>query len=130
MDFLGVNLDIKNLPELDPEFIPLHRFNEAFLRGAEKPVGIALERAGGEMAAVETRIHGTPEMYAADCYYIDRLVKTMLWMKGGYTTISAPSTARAGRGSSTGTTWRTSLSARSRSCRLTRCPRPRIRRKP
>ena len=84
MDFLGVNLDIKNLPELDPEFIPLHRFNEAFLRGAEKPVGIALERAGGEMAAVETRIHGTPEMYAADCYYIDRLVKTMLWMKGGY----------------------------------------------
>ena len=41
MDFLGVNLDIKNLPELDPEFIPLHRFNEAFLRGAEKPVGIA-----------------------------------------------------------------------------------------
>ena len=84
MDFLGVNLDIKNLPELDPEFIPLHKFNEAFLRGAEKPVGIALERAGGEMAAVETRIHGTPEMYAADCYYIDRLVKTMLWMKGGY----------------------------------------------
>ena len=84
MEFLGVNLDIKNLPELDPEFIPLHRFNEAFLRGAEKPVGIALERAGGEMAAVETRIHGTPEMYAADCYYIDRLVKTMLWMKGGY----------------------------------------------
>ena len=84
MEFLGVNLDIKNLPELDPEFIPLHRFNEAFLRGAEKPVGIALERAGGEMAAVETRIHGTPEMYAANCYYIDRLVKTMLWMKGGY----------------------------------------------
>ena len=84
MEFLGVNLDIKNLPELDPEFIPLHKFNEAFLRGAEKPVGIALERAGGEMAAVETRIHGTPEMYAADCYYIDRLVKTMLWMKGGY----------------------------------------------
>ena len=84
MEFLGVNLDIKNLPELDPEFIPLHKFNEAFLRCAEKPVGIALERAGGEMAAVETRIHGTPEMYAADCYYIDRLVKTMLWMKGGY----------------------------------------------
>ena len=44
MEFLGVNLDIKNLPELDPEFIPLHKFNEAFLRGAEKPVGIALEQ--------------------------------------------------------------------------------------
>ena len=71
MEFLGVNLDIKNLPELDPEFIPLHRFNEAFLRGAEKPVGIALERAGGEMAAVETRrrllLHRPPcENHAVD----------------------------------------------------------------
>ena len=38
MEFLGVNLDIKNLPEpRDPEFIPLHKFNEAFLRGARSP---------------------------------------------------------------------------------------------
>lgn len=84
MDFLRVNLDIKNLPELDPEFIPLHKFNEAFLRGAEKPSASRWSARAARMAAVETRIHGTPEMYAADCYYIDRLVKTMLWMKGGY----------------------------------------------
>ena len=31
-----------------------------------------------------TFIHGTPEMYEADKYYIDRLVKMLLWMKGGF----------------------------------------------
>lgn len=84
MKFLGIDIDIKNLPELDPGFIPLYKYNSAFLRSAAKPVGIALERANGEMASVETYIHGTPEMREADLYYIDRLVKTLLWMKGGY----------------------------------------------
>ena len=84
MKFLGIETDIKNLPELDPGFIPLHKYNTAFLRDASKAVGIAVERANGEMASIETYIHGTDEMHDADCYYIDRLVKTMLWMKGGY----------------------------------------------
>ena len=84
MNYLGIELEIKNLPELDPGFIPIHKFNQAFLRTAKKPVGIAVERKGGEMAAVETFIHGTPEMRQADHYYIERLVKTLLWMKGGF----------------------------------------------
>ena len=31
-----------------------------------KPVGIAVERAGGQMASVETFIHGTEEFREAD----------------------------------------------------------------
>ena len=84
MEHLGINIDIRNIPELDPGFIPLHRFNQAFLAGAKKPLGIAVERANGEMAAVETYIHGTAAMREADCYYVNRLVKTILWMKGGF----------------------------------------------
>ena len=84
MEFLGVQLSADNLPELDPAFIPLHKFNEAFLKTAKKPVGIAVERSGGEMASCRTFIHGTREMRAADHYYINRLVKTILWMKGGF----------------------------------------------
>ena len=84
MEHLGINIDIRNIPELDPGFIPLHRFNQAFLAGAKKSVGIAVERANGEMSAVETFIYGTPAMHEADCYYINRLVKTILWMKGGF----------------------------------------------
>lgn len=84
MRFLGLNIPVKNSPELDPGFIPLYKFNEAFLLGAKQPIGIAVERAGGEMASVRTFIHGTEEMRAADRFYIDRLVKTLLWMKGGF----------------------------------------------
>lgn len=84
MEHLGIQFSVKNIPALDPGFLPLQRFNEAFLREAKKPVGVAVERANGEMASVETFIHGTEELREADHYYIDRLVKTMLWMKGGY----------------------------------------------
>ncbi len=84
MEFLGIEIEINNLPELDPAFIPLHKFNEAFLKTARKPVGIAVERSGGEMAVCRTFIHGTEALRAADHYYINRLVKTMLWMKGGF----------------------------------------------
>ncbi len=84
MNRYGIEVNLKHVPELDPGFFPLHRFNEAFLKGAEKPIGIAVKRADGQMAAVRTFVHGTPEMEAADCYYIERLVKTILWMKGGY----------------------------------------------
>ena len=84
MNHLGIPCSIRNVPELDPAFLPLHVFNTAFLADARQPIGIAVERAGGQMAAVETFIHGTSEMEAADRYYIERLVKTMLWMKGGF----------------------------------------------
>ena len=84
MEFLGVSINMKNSPELDPGFIPLHLFNKAFLATARKSVGIAVERAKGEMACYHTFIHGTPEMKEADCFYIDRLVKFILWMKGGF----------------------------------------------
>ena len=84
MKYLGIDLDVKNIPELDPGFIPIFKFNQAYLKGAKKPVGIALERTCGEFASVNTFIYGTPEYAEADRYYIRRLVKTLLWMKGGF----------------------------------------------
>ena len=84
MNRFGVNVELKHVPVLDPDFIPLMRFNRAFLEGAKKPVGIAVERSDGQMASLHTFIHGAPEWKEADCYYIERLVKTILWMKGGF----------------------------------------------
>lgn len=84
MQLYGIDIDIKNVPKLDPGFIPLFKFNTAYLKGAKKPVSIAVERASGEMATVHTFIYGTPEMQQADNYYINRLTKTLLWMKGGF----------------------------------------------
>ncbi len=84
MNYLGINLEVKHLPELDPGFIPLGRFFEAFSATAKEPFGIAVERSCGQVAVQETCIHGTEEYFAADVYYIDRMVKTLLWMKGGF----------------------------------------------
>lgn len=44
MNCYGVSVNLKNIPELDPEFTPLLKFNEAFLKDATKPVSIAVER--------------------------------------------------------------------------------------
>ena len=84
MERYGISVEIKNVPSLDPEFTPILKYNQAFLETAKKPVSIAVERTDGQMSTHHTFIHGTPEMKEADCYYIDRLVKTELWMKGGY----------------------------------------------
>ena len=84
MEQYGISVALKHIPELDPEFTPILRFNQEFLKTANKAVSIAVERADGQISTTHTKIHGTPEMAAADHYYIDRLVKTELWMKGGY----------------------------------------------
>jgi len=84
MERYGISVDVRNKPVLDPDFIPLLKFNRAFLSNAKKPVSIAVERADGQVATTHTFIYGTAEMAEADRYYIDRIVKTALWMKGGY----------------------------------------------
>lgn len=84
MKHLGIDVSVKHLPALDPAFIPLGRFYEAFLSGANEPFDVAVERSNGQMAVYHTRIRGTKEFFDADVYYIDRIVKTLLWMKGGF----------------------------------------------
>ena len=84
MNYLGIEVPVANTPELDPGFIPLGKFFDAFLKDARQPLSLAVERAGGEVAVYNTFIHGTPDMAEADRYYVDRLVKMLLWMKGGF----------------------------------------------
>ena len=76
MNRFGIPVELKYVPSLDPDFMPLLRFNRAFLADAKKPVSIAVERDRGQIAAYHTFIHGTEEAREADCYYMDRLVKT------------------------------------------------------
>lgn len=85
MNHLGIPVTIRNKPVLDPAFIPLNAFNQAFLKTATKPLAIAIEGSRGHFSVLETRIHGTPEHLEADAYYVERLVKTLLWQKGGST---------------------------------------------
>jgi len=84
MKHLGIEVSVQNLPELDPNYIPLFPFYQSFLKDAEKPLDIAVERAGGQVAVYHTKIHGTPDMAEADRYYVERIIKTMLWLYGGF----------------------------------------------
>ena len=84
MERYGISVNLKNIPVLDPDFMPLARYNEEFLKGATKSISIAVERADGQMAACQTMIHETADMKDANNYYVDRLVKTMLWLQGGF----------------------------------------------
>ena len=38
MERYGISVNLKNIPELDPDFMPLARYNEAFLENAEMDI--------------------------------------------------------------------------------------------
>ena len=84
MKYLGIEFPVRNMPELDPEFIPLGPWMKAYLKNAEKPVSIAVERDKGKITVRSAKIYGTPEMAQADYRFIERYVKFLLWSIGGF----------------------------------------------
>lgn len=78
----------KFIPPLDPGFRPAVLVNRAFERavhGEGVPLVIGLERDGGKAARFETRVfpEGHP-MSGSNLAYVERLVKFLLWQRGGY----------------------------------------------
>ena len=82
MNFLGIDISLKNVPCLDIGFIPIGVFNREFLKQAQIPITICIERDEGKKAVYDTYITGTN--HEADKYYVQRLVKYLLWAKGGF----------------------------------------------
>ena len=84
MEYLGVSFEMKHVPELDPEFIPFGLWAESYLKGATKPIAIAVEKNEGYISVHHTKIYGTAEMAEADYRYVERYVKFLLWSIGGF----------------------------------------------
>ena len=84
MNYLGIDYSVRNLPALDPDFIPFGVWIDAYERGAAKPLTIAIERDRGQISVRHTKIHGTPEMAEADYRFVERYVKFLLWSIGGF----------------------------------------------
>ena len=84
MEYLGVKFDLKNVPALDPGFIPFGVWMDAYLKDAKTPIAIAVERQEGQISVRKTFIHGTPEMAKADYRYVERYMKFLLWSIGGF----------------------------------------------
>ena len=76
------------LPPLDEEFRPASLANRAYRAEAAKhdePLVIGLERENGNFSRYETVVfpEGHPRAVENN-YYIERLVKFLLWQRGGY----------------------------------------------
>ncbi len=84
MFYLGVPYDMKHPPELDPGFIPFGIWANSYLKNADMPVSIAIERDNGQVSVHHTHICGKPETQEADCRFLERYIKFLLWSIGGF----------------------------------------------
>ena len=92
-DTVGMSLPIKLVkplfnPPLDPGFRPAALANRAFRKDVADvgvPLIIGLERSDGEIGRFETAVF--PENHpraGEDLYYIERILKFLLWQRGGW----------------------------------------------
>jgi len=84
MQYLGIEYQMKHLPELDPGFIPFGVWMNAYKKGATQPIAIAVEREKGHVSVRHAKIYGTEEMAAADYRFVERYMKFLLWSIGGF----------------------------------------------
>lgn len=79
MEYLGIPFSVKNVPCLQPDFLPFAPWRTAYLSQARQPFRIAVEGSG--TMVYETRIRGGSP---ADLRYLERTVKLLLWSVGGW----------------------------------------------
>ena len=78
------------IPVLDPGFVPAVLWNHAYCDAVRKSgqavrIAITLERTNGTVSRFDTAIFPHQSEYAAvNIKYVERLIKFLLWMKGGY----------------------------------------------
>jgi Transcriptional regulator/sugar kinase len=83
MSYLGIELNIKNVPELDRDFIPMGPWMIEYEKEAIRPVGIAIEREDGKVSVFETKLRDE-SFGEANLRYLERYIKFCLWGVGGW----------------------------------------------
>lgn len=83
MNILGISCSIKNIPKLDPSFVPFGVWRSAFLVGANNPFSIAVERENGKITVFHTFLRDA-SFLEANYRYAERTVKFLLWSVGGF----------------------------------------------
>ncbi|HEU5072301.1 MAG TPA: ROK family protein [Verrucomicrobiae bacterium] len=82
-----MNVKPKIIPPLDPQFQPAVLFNQQYVRTAHQsgravPLVLGVERENGHVSRYATVV--LPEPDADTVLYLDRLVKFLLWARGGW----------------------------------------------
>jgi len=83
MKYLGVEINVANMPKLDAGFVPFGVWRKAFLAGANEPFSVAVEREDGKITVLHTFLRGA-EFAEANYRYAERTVKFLLWSVGGF----------------------------------------------
>ena len=107
---MSINVTMKLAPELDPGFLPAALWNREYRKlvaaaGTKAVVRLAvcLERANGTVSRFDTAI--LPEEESNDALnlrYVERIVKFLLWARGGWkVTIGGSAKIAAGLAAST-----------------------------
>jgi len=84
-----LEIRLRHRPQIDPEFLPAVLWNRAYQSAvratkASVPLGLALLRQDGTVFNHHTRILPATAAHAAlNRTYVERLVKLLLWQKGG-----------------------------------------------
>lgn len=81
----GITYRVESLPALDSGFMPLPLFFRAHQKLAQRPFAVALHRGENDVSVYETRLIGDEAYGAADEFYLDRLLKTLLSLYGAHT---------------------------------------------
>lgn len=88
-DVMDININCKVKPVLDPGFLSAILWNRAFRELTEKekniPLIIGLKRSDNTFSRFETCILPLETKFdALNTKYVERLIKFLLWQKGGY----------------------------------------------
>ena len=83
MSYLGIDLDMRNVPELDTDFIPMGPWMIEYEKEADRPIGIAIEREDGKISVFETKLRDE-SFEEANLRYLERYIKFCLWSVGGW----------------------------------------------
>jgi predicted NBD/HSP70 family sugar kinase len=80
-----IDVSPRSRPALDPDFLPAALWTRSYLAKARQDLEIAVERSGGAVAVHKTRIlpHEGPAVPLNELH-VERLVKFLLWQKGGF----------------------------------------------
>ena len=90
---IRLEVEARHIPEIDPGFLPAVLWNRAFASAVRAsrggvPLGIALVRQDGTVFRHSARIlPATPAHAALNQRYVERLLKFLLWQKGGSTVL-------------------------------------------
>jgi predicted NBD/HSP70 family sugar kinase len=84
MLFKNIEFSVKNTPPLDKDFIAIAAFKRAYKELAGKPLAISIERENSQRFVYDTKIIGDGNHDAVDEFYIERIVKLLLWSIGGF----------------------------------------------